>query len=301
MQVCFQSCKRKCSRLALGDAAIHWQTEAEWHVSAVRKSGPFALSNLFCGALANGSAIAVQLHEFAMDALLISAAGGMKSRLDSLDMLANNIANTGTAAFKADREFNNLYEEELPVIEQQYTDFSQGLLVATGNPLDLALSGKGLFALNSPSGTVFTRNGSFRISKKNQLESSDGYTLRNVLDKGNPITVDPLAPIDIGKDSVVRQNGQEVGKIEIDSPDSNPLSLSKLGASYFVMDKNATPPAGAAGTELLQGQIEQSNVPVAESAVKLVGVMRQFEMLQRAITLDTEMSKKATDEVAKVV
>src|SRR5579871_3217465 len=131
----------------------------------------------------------LRIREFTMDSLLISAAGGMKSRLDSLDMLANNITNSGTAGFKADREFNNLYEEELPVVERPYTDFSQGMLLPTGNPLNLALSGKGLFALNSPSGTVFTRNGDFRVSKKNQLESSEGYTVRNVLDKGNPITV----------------------------------------------------------------------------------------------------------------
>jgi flagellar basal body rod protein FlgG len=243
----------------------------------------------------------LRIREFTMDPLLISAAGGMKSRLDSLDMLANNIANSGTAGFKADREFNNLYEEELPVVERPYTDFSQGMLLPTGNPLNLALSGKGLFALNSPSGTVFTRNGDFRVSKKNQLESSEGYTVRNVLDKGNPITVDPQVPIDVGKDGVVRQSGQDLGKIEIDAPDSNPLSLSKLGTSYFIMaDKNAGLPVAPQATEVLQGQVEQSNVPVAESAVKLVTVMRQFEMLQRAITLDSEMGKKAIDEVAKV-
>jgi flagellar basal-body rod protein FlgG len=50
----------------------------------------------------------------------------MKARMESLDMLANNIANSGTAGFKADREFYNLYQQELPVIETQWTDFSQG-------------------------------------------------------------------------------------------------------------------------------------------------------------------------------
>ena len=69
--------------------------------------------------------------------------------------------------------------------------------------------------------------------------------------------------------------------------------MTKLGNSYFLMaDKNQTAPAPAQDTEVLQGQIEQSNVPVAESAVKLVGVMRQFEMLQKAITMGTEMNKQ---------
>jgi len=235
-----------------------------------------------------------------MDPLLISAAGGMKARMESLDMLANNIANAGTAGFKSDREFYNLYEQQLPVIESQWTDFSQGTLTATGNPLDLALSGKGMFALNAPTGTVYTRGGQFKISRSNQLETADGYTARNVLDQGNPITVDPAQPVDILKDGTVQQSGQTVGQFEIAAPDSNPLAMSKLGNSYFIMSTATAPPA-AQGTDVLQGQIEQSNVPVSESAVKLVGIMRQFEMLQKAITVGTDMSRRGIEEVAKVV
>src|SRR5215813_10400947 len=85
-------------------------------------------------------------HNITMDTLLIAAASGMKSRMESLDMLANNIANTGTAGFKADREFFNVYQRQLPLIENRWTDFSQGSLVPTGNSLDLALTGPGFFA-----------------------------------------------------------------------------------------------------------------------------------------------------------
>src|SRR6266849_4381319 len=100
-----------------------------------------------------------------MDPLLISAASGMKARMDSLDMLANNLANTGTAGFKADREFSGLYQEALPMVEKQWTDYSQGVLTPTGNSLDLALSGKGFFALNSPGGVIYSRGGEFQLSK----------------------------------------------------------------------------------------------------------------------------------------
>src|SRR5713226_4525691 len=112
-----------------------------------------------------------------MDPLLISAASGMKARMDSLDMLANNLANTGTAGFKADREFYGLYQQALPMVEKQWTDFSQGMLTPTGNPLDLALAGQGFFALNSPAGIVYTRGGEFHISKGNELQTSEGKTL----------------------------------------------------------------------------------------------------------------------------
>jgi flagellar basal-body rod protein FlgF len=234
-----------------------------------------------------------------MDSLLINAASGMKSRMDSLDMLANNMANSGTAGFKADREFYNLYEQQLPTVERQYTDFSQGQLTPTGNPLNVALNGKGFFALNAPSGVVYTRNGNFRVSQANQLETSEGYTLRNILDNGKPLSVDPKQSVDISKDGTVSQGGQTLGQIEIAQPASPSDTLKKLGSTYFALiDKDGAAPV-ATDTEVLQGQIEQSNVPVADSAVKLVSVMRQFEMMQKAINLGTEMNKQAISEVAK--
>lgn len=236
-----------------------------------------------------------------MDPLLISAASGMKSRMDALDMLANNIANSGTAGYKSDREFYGLYEQQLPEVKTQWTDYSQGSLVQTGNPLNLALSGQGMFAVNSPTGTLYTRSGDFRVSKNNQLATQEGYTVRNVLDKGKPISVDPEQPIEIGKDGMVRQAGQDLGQIEVDSPDSRPQDLSKLGSTYFMMSTEAPKAARApAATEVLQGQVEQSNVAVSESAVKLVSVMRQFEMLQKALNMTSDMSKRSIEEVAKV-
>jgi len=83
-----------------------------------------------------------------MDALTILAASGMRARMESLDMLANNLANAATAGYKGDREFYGLYTSAaalsppgppgapsaLPVIERQWTDFSQGILNPTGNP-----------------------------------------------------------------------------------------------------------------------------------------------------------------------
>jgi flagellar basal-body rod protein FlgF len=223
----------------------------------------------------------------------------MKTRMASLDMLANNLANTGTIGYKADREFYNLYEEALPLVQSQWTDFSQGSLTPTGNPLNVALSGKGLFALNSPSGTVYTRNGDFRISKTNQLETPQGYTIRNVQDQGRPITVDPLQPVDIYTDGTVSQGGQSLGLIEVSALDV-PNTLSKLGDGYYTpLDKTAPTPI-AANVELRQGQIEQSNVAPADSAVRLISVMRQFEMMQRAMTLGSQMNQSAIQEVAKV-
>lgn len=237
-----------------------------------------------------------------MDPLLINAASGMKARMESLDMLANNLANSGTTGFKADREFftvfNDEFRDELPLIDKRWTDFSQGTVFPTGNPLDLALDGKGFFALNSPAGTVYSRNGSFQISGTNQLVTADGYTLRNARSNGQPITVDPTQAVLIGPAGIVNQGGQEIGQIELAGFENATDALSKLGTSYFALTEGSQ--AGAAsGAVIRQGAVEQSNSAVADGAMRLIGVMRQFEMLQHAMSVGAEMNKRAIDEVAR--
>jgi flagellar basal body rod protein FlgG len=244
-----------------------------------------------------------------MDSLMVSAASGMKSRMESLEMLANNVANSGTTAFKADREFYGVYVSEAasldnqsgefksPVIDKHWTDFSQGTLVNTTNPLDLGVSGAGFFTIDSPSGPLYTRNGNFRLGTDGQIETQDGNKLRVKTQDGRPLKLDPQLPIEIGKDGTVRQSGQELGKIQMADFDNN-SALVKRGSTYFQWLEQGSPKA--ASPELHQGTIESSNVPVAEAAVRLVSVMRQFEMLQRAMTLGSEMNRRAIDEVAKV-
>ena len=133
-----------------------------------------------------------------MDPIATTAASGMRARMESLDMLANNIANASTAGYKVDREFYSLYSDAMaddnvlsPVIEKPWTDFSQGTLQVTGKPLDLALNGTGFFAVNSPSGTLYTRNGSFQTAPSGNVVTAEGYALR--LTGGTPRSVDSLA------------------------------------------------------------------------------------------------------------
>src|SRR5215467_13251857 len=107
-----------------------------------------------------------------MDPMTAMAASGLRARMESLDLLANNVANTSTGGYKADREFYSLYiapeamdsadTATMPVIERPWVDLAQGHIHPTGNPLDLALSGKGFFSVDGPTGTLYTRNGNFR-------------------------------------------------------------------------------------------------------------------------------------------
>jgi flagellar basal-body rod protein FlgG len=242
-----------------------------------------------------------------MDSISISVAGGMRARMQSLDLLANNLANTETGGYKADREFYSIYSSAeatadsrdnlttLPVVEKQWTDLSAGDLRATGNTFDLAVNGEGFFAIQTARGVRYTRNGNFRLSATGTLTTADGNSVQSRA--GTPIVLDPGLPVDVLPDGTVQQAGNAVGQIQLTSFD--PGSLSKQGSNYFVAAPNAIP-APVTGT-IVQGKLEQSNVGAAESAVRLVSITRQFEMLQKAAAIGNDLGKKAIEEVARVV
>ncbi|MBS1856541.1 MAG: flagellar basal-body rod protein FlgF [Acidobacteria bacterium] len=242
-----------------------------------------------------------------MDPLTALAASGLRARMESLDLLANNVANASTGGYKADREFYNTYvapeaavddpQQVMPVVERHWTDHSQGALHATGSPLDVALDGRGFFGVNGPTGPLYTRNGSFRLAADGRLTTQDGYAVRSR--QGTPLVLDATRHIEIAPDGTVTQEGNVIGQLEV-SDFTSTAGLSKQGANYFRAADPKQRTAPPAGTSVEQGQIEGSNTGAAEAAVRLVSVMRQFEMLQKAVGLGGEMSKRAIEEVAKV-
>jgi flagellar basal body rod protein FlgG len=227
--------------------------------------------------------------------------------MESLEMLANNLANTETGGYKGDREFYSLYKSaeatadpqtgaitEQPAIESHWTDFAQGDLRQTFNPLDLAVDGEGLFAVETPRGVRYTRNGSFRVSAAGILIANDGSPVR--AQGGGKITVGPNGAPEILPDGTVRQSGQTLGQLDLVTFDKG--GINKEAGNYFV------PSAGAAAKPakglVLQGKVESSNVSPAESAVRLVSIMRQFEMLQKALTIGGDFNRASIEQVAKV-
>lgn len=227
-------------------------------------------------------------------------------------MLANNLANATTGGYKGDREFYSLYTaaeatqaadegmspsaDTQPIIEKHWTDYSQGTIRSTGNSLDVALDGPGFLAVNGPSGILYTRNGNLRVNATGVLTTAEGYALRT----GDNSTLQTISssPITIEKDGTVKQDGQQLGQLSVvDFPDRG--TIEKRGFNYFMnVDPQAIPKASAASIQ--QGHLEDSNVGSAESAVRLVNVMRQFETLQKALTIGSDMNKYAIEEVARV-
>lgn len=243
-----------------------------------------------------------------MDPLTITAASGLRSRMESLEMLANNLANASTAGYKKDAESYSLYLSEpalasgadadpvtasLPVIARNWTDFSQGLLQPTGNPLDLALSGEGFFTVKGPDGPLYTRAGQFRVAQDGTVTSPEGYPV--LLNDGTTLAVGAARAVEVTAGGAVSANGQAVGQLSIVRFAAD--ALAKAAGTYY---STTAAPQAAAGTSVLQGNIEGSNVSSPQSAVRLIDIMRQFEMLTKAVQINIDMNNKAIGEVARV-
>src|SRR5207248_6322753 len=132
-------------------------------------------------------------------------------------------------------------------------DHCQGILRETTNPLEPAIDGDGLVAIEMAGGIRYTRNGNFRLSPAGALTTGDGSPLR--ARGGGRIVLQPGLPIEVSPDGTVSQNGQAAGQIEMASFD--PGGLEKMGANYFapVAGARARPATGS----VLQGKLEQSN------------------------------------------
>ncbi len=245
-----------------------------------------------------------------MDPLTSTAASGLQAHMESLDLQANNLANASTGGYKADREFYSTYvAPELagsadpmtsvsPVVEGPWIDFKQGLLQTTGNSTDLALNGAGFFSVNGPGGkTLYTRNGSFQISAEGVLTTSDGYPVR--LMDGKTLQVQSATPLQIDPAGEITQDGSDLGQLELVNFKS-PQQLVKMGSTYFSATSPDVGVQPAENAQVNQGKLEASNAGGAEGSVRLVTLLRQFDMLQKAIKIGSEMNREAIEQVAKV-
>lgn len=247
-----------------------------------------------------------------MDPLVTTAAAGLRARLEALDLLANNLANSSTPGFKADREAYSLYlgdesaeardsgsglaQVTAPTIDRHHTDLRQGQLLPSGSQSELALSGAGFFLVTGPQGPLITRAGRIQVARDGRLVTPEGYEFVTV--EPRRIKADPQRPLDIDKEGTVSQGGVRLGKLKIINPDLSVQPPKREGV-YFSLDSRLMT-APEASADVYQGRVEAANVSVPETAVRLINVLRQFESLNKAIQLGGEMSRKAVEEVARI-
>lgn len=212
----------------------------------------------------------------------------------NVDIISNNLANVNTAGFKADRMIFSDYLQR-----KTKTFFEQGSLRITENPLDLALTGKGFFKVQTPQGNRLTRNGAFHMTGEGNLVNSDGYP---VLDNGGaPVVLNAQGPQPtIDSQGNISQGTEQVAQLGIFEVEDM-TSLVKEGNNLYAGAGGKEPAsADATETEVQQGALEASNVKVAKEMVNMISAYRAFESYQKAIRSMNEIDLKAASQLGAV-
>jgi flagellar basal-body rod protein FlgF len=242
-----------------------------------------------------------------MDPGYYAACTAMMAQAQSLELVANNLANGSTAGYRAQRSIFrsvlaassgipiseiNQATNNYGVLEGTRLDMAQGGLQTTGNQFDFAIEGPGFFAVQTADGKVFTRNGSFHLSH-GQLVTSEGDP---VLGQKGIIRV-PDGPVTLGGDGIISVDGAVAGKIEVVEFPSE-AQLQSVGKTYYSAKSNGVP---STKSVVRQGALESSNVDPVMAAVDLITVQRSTEMMQRALSIfDTQFNRIAAEELPRM-
>jgi flagellar basal-body rod protein FlgF len=215
-----------------------------------------------------------------------------------LTTLALNVANMNTVGYRASGvSFHDIVSRTgadpvaFASTGKDYIARTSGPLIPTANPLDVAVQGEGWLAMQTPAGTVYTRDGRMRMLPGGALETVRGYP---VLDAGNtPIILNPDAgPPTIAADGMITQGGQQVGAIGLFRIDPD-AKFTRYENSGVIPDKPATPVLDFTANGVVQGSVEGSNVnPILELA-KLLTISRSFEGVTGSATTHESSMKDA--------
>lgn len=211
-----------------------------------------------------------------------------------MDMTANNIANTSTPGFRGQ---NLLFKEYLadpkgqsPAYSMvqtygQYTDLQPGSMQTTGAPLDVALQGPGFFVIDTPAGPRYTRDGAFTMDQSGALVTPDGNRV------GGGVSIPAGArQIAIDEKGVVSTENGIVGQISIvEFP--NAQTLVREGNGLYRAE--GASPASASNTRTMQGMLEGSNVQGVTEMTKMIGILRDYQALQRMIQNEHDLERSA--------
>lgn len=245
---------------------------------------------------------------------LYLASSGMKTRQQNLKLISNNLANSNTAGYKTDdgvqRSFSDVLISKIEKgkkprqlgglgtgvgLEDNYTDFNQGSLRNTGNSLDLAIEGDGFFAVQTPEGERYTRNGNFTLNNQGQIVTQQGYQLMG--ERG------PLQTID-GRQIAVDKNGQLfLGDIPGDSVKvvtfEEKNQLTKIGDNLYQTPEGVeevTPD----NYQIRQGYLEESNVNIVQEMAKMIEGNRLYQANQQVISNINNTLNKSVNVVGRL-
>ena len=252
-----------------------------------------------------------------MDSGIYAAYTGLLARTQALDTASNNLANASTSGFRAQRDyFRSVLSSGLETTDQgsqvgnavnsygvlggSSVDLGQGAIVPTANPLDLALSGTGFFAIQTTHGVQYTRDGGFLRSSAGQIQTAAGEPVLDA--KGKPITL-PTGPITISADGTISVSGAAVARVGVYTFPAS-TDLQQQGTNRFAapLNPDGTPLVPTAGSaEVHQGALEGTNQDTVHGTMQLILIQRQAEMMQKALgVFHNDFDKTAVDQLSRV-
>ena len=220
-----------------------------------------------------------------------------------MEAIAQNVANLGTAGYRAEEiKFDSILSGaigEEPVAyagaDETYISLQAGPLNQTGDPLDVAVQGDSWMAIQTPAGTVYTRDGRMKMLETGELVSINDHPMLDV--GGAPLLLDPVGgPPQIARDGMITQGGVEVGAIGLFAIDPK-ANLARYENSGVIPDQPAVPVLDFDANGVVQGFVEGANVNPVLEMTKLIMVSRSFESATSAI----EQSEQSQEEAIKTL
>ena len=224
----------------------------------------------------------------------------MTGQIDKNNVIANNLANINTTGYKKDFIFFDAFGKELEKREgqNQTINFAQGQLKETTNPLDIALSGRGFFSVETDNGTAYTREGHFKLDANGVLRTGSGQA---VLGEGGPLVIlgKNIKPekITITQNGEVYSDDEYIDRLALVDFE-NRGQMRKIGNNMFLA-KEEPEPLELDQISVHQGFLEESNVNPADEMIQLIEVQRQFESLQRMVRSLDDVFRSAATTVGK--
>ncbi|AZV46310.1 flagellar basal-body rod protein FlgF [Nautilia sp. PV-1] len=252
------------------------------------------------------------------------ATGAMVTQFNRLNVISNNLANVNTSGYKQDDiiigDFERLFSEKrdelplenntkeaakflnrnlnkVPIVVEEYTDFSVGDIQKTGNPLDVALKEKNqFFTIQTNDGQKLTRAGNFNLDSQGYLVTKDGFKVLGT--NNNPIKIDPAYGVTIDKNGNIYQNHQKIATLKIVRID-NLNTLKKVGDNMY----DFIPDTATVDTQnsTLQGFLEKSNVNPIREMTDLIETNRLVEQYQKVMTtFMDDLNRDAIEKLANI-
>lgn len=241
-----------------------------------------------------------------MDTAAYVALSRLSAQQRAMDVTAGNIANANTSGFKAERVlFSDWLSKQRGTDSPSggktvaytqdratYRNQADGSITHTGNPLDIAITGDGLFTVQSERGPRLTRTGRFGLMPDGTIADAQNEAL---LDRnGQPMK---LAPTDTGVtvsgDGTVATANGPIGRIGIVRAD-DPMRLKGEGGALLRSESNTTP---VDQPKLVQGALEDSNVQPVLELTRMTDDLRQFQFVSQFVQAESDRHQTAIDRI----